>query len=80
MTTNRKSGASVRSSELLGLTVTKRSDNFHCCKTGCTAEWDCGRTEAEAVGNWLRTHGPDNGIVIAWHNDSGHLRTTAGRT
>lgn len=46
------------------LTVTKRSEDIHVCKTGSPAEWDCGKTVAEAVGKWVLTHGEAYGINV----------------
>jgi hypothetical protein len=36
--------------------VTRRSDDWHCCREGNPAEWGCGRTVSAAIGNYIMAH------------------------
>jgi len=47
----------------LTLVVTKRSSDYHCTLQG-TKLWDAGKTAAEAIGQWVLTHGADQGITV----------------
>lgn len=47
-----------------GITVTQRSDDFHACLAGQPGKWECGRTEAEAIGKLVISHAAELGVPL----------------
>lgn len=41
---------------LTGITITKRTSDYHACLENHPEIWGCGRTEYEAVGNAIMNH------------------------
>lgn len=59
-----RSHAQKQSEARVSLTLTKRSDDFHCCLTGDEKVWDCDDTIAGAIGKWVLTHGRERGVAV----------------
>lgn len=49
---------------MLQLVATKRPDDWHVCQIGRPEVWSCGKTRAEAIGNWVQDHGPRVGLAV----------------
>lgn len=45
------------------ITITRRTDDFHAAIAGDARIWDCGKTQAEAVGNLIMSH-PDKFTIV----------------
>lgn len=47
-----------------GITLRKRSDDWHACINGDERLWGCGKTIDDAIGNVVRTHKATLGLTI----------------
>lgn len=53
-------------SALTKITVRRRADDWHASLNGDERRWGCGKTPSEAIGEAIRSHAEDLGIIVEW--------------
>lgn len=59
----------------LRLIIKKRADDYQIYPAGIPSRWECGKTQAEAIGKWFITNGVDYGIRVEINEHTIEIKT-----